>query len=63
MPPTAAFQFQYGPFSFQKHSLEAKRLNIACREFTAPGICFDLDTEADWQTYQQASTEKNRFPA
>jgi 2-phospho-L-lactate guanylyltransferase len=61
MPPTAAFQFQYGPYSFQKHCLEAKRLNMAWHEFTAPGICFDLDTETDWQTYQQASTEKTGF--
>lgn len=53
LPPTTKFKFQYGPNSYSKHLSEAKRLNMVIQTHTAPGICFDLDTEADWHIYQQ----------
>ena len=53
LPPSTNFQFQYGPNSYQKHLIEAKRLNLTIQTITTPGISFDLDTEADWHIYQQ----------
>jgi 2-phospho-L-lactate guanylyltransferase len=53
LPPSTKFNFQYGPDSYQKHLAEAKRLRIPVSVITTPGICFDLDTEADWHIYQQ----------
>ncbi|MBE2222806.1 MAG: 2-phospho-L-lactate guanylyltransferase [Anaerolineae bacterium] len=54
LPPSINFRFQYGPGSYQKHLAEAQRLKITIKSITTPGICFDLDTEADWHIYQQA---------
>lgn len=53
LPPSTNFTFQYGPCSYPKHLAEAARLNLITHTITAPGICFDLDTEADWHIYQQ----------
>lgn len=53
LPSSENFRFQYGPNSYQKHLVEAKRLDIAIQTITTPGISFDLDTEADWHIYQQ----------
>jgi len=53
IPPSINFRFQYGPNSYQKHLVEAKRLNLTIQTITTPGISFDLDTEADWHFYQQ----------
>ena len=53
LPPSTNFRFQYGPNSYSKHLSEAQRLNLVIHTITAPGICFDLDTEADWHIYQQ----------
>lgn len=53
LPPSIDFRFQYGPSSYRKHLAEAKRLKLPVKSITTPGICFDLDTEADWHIYQQ----------
>ena len=53
LPPLTNFRFQYGPHSYPKHLAEAERLNLTTHTITTPGICFDLDTEADWHIYQQ----------
>ena len=53
LPPSTNFRFQYGPNSYQKHLVEAERLNLTIQTITTPGISFDLDTEADWYIYQQ----------
>ena len=53
LPPSVNFRFQYGPSSYQKHLAEAKRLKMPIKSIITPGICFDLDTEADWHIYQQ----------
>lgn len=53
LPPSTTFTFQYGPKSYAKHLAEAARLNLTTHIISAPGICFDLDTEADWHIYQQ----------
>ena len=55
LPSTTNFRFHYGPNSYQKHLAEAERLNMTIHITNAPGICFDLDTEADWHIYQQTS--------
>lgn len=49
-PPTG-FDFHYGPQSYHYHLEEAKRLGIPARVVHTPGLKFDLDSEADWQTY------------
>lgn len=48
------FTFQYGPGSFQRHLQEAERWAMATEIVNSPGLQFDLDTEEDWQVYQQA---------
>lgn len=53
LPATPGYQFQYGVNSYQKHYLEAQRLNLPTHTLALPGIAFDLDTEADWRIYQQ----------
>ena len=54
LSPPDAFTFQYGPGSFQKHLREGRRRRMACQIVQRPGLQFDLDTEIDWQIYQQA---------
>jgi 2-phospho-L-lactate guanylyltransferase len=51
-PPTQ-FTFHYGQGSFCQHLQEATRLGYSTHIVTAPGLQFDLDTEADWQVYQE----------
>ncbi|MEW5986803.1 MAG: 2-phospho-L-lactate guanylyltransferase [Chloroflexota bacterium] len=50
-PPTG-FTFQYGPGSYQRHLDEARRLGMPYRVIHALGLKFDVDTEADWETYK-----------
>ncbi|MBP6470027.1 MAG: 2-phospho-L-lactate guanylyltransferase [Chloroflexi bacterium] len=54
LSPPDTFTFQYGPGSFQKHLHEGDRWGMACQAVQCPGLQFDLDTENDWQIYQQA---------
>lgn len=51
-PPTP-FDFHYGPGSYHLHLQEARRHNRTIYTPAIPGLQFDLDTEADWQHYQQ----------
>ncbi len=53
LPATLDYIFHYGVGSFHKHRQEAQRLNFITHTLVIPGIAFDLDTEADWQIYQQ----------
>jgi 2-phospho-L-lactate guanylyltransferase len=53
-PPTD-FTFHYGQGSFRQHLQEAARLAYTPHIITTPGLQFDLDTEADWQVYQEMS--------
>ena len=46
--PPAGFAFHYGPGSFSLHAAEARRRGMLVYEVCAPGLQFDLDTEADW---------------
>lgn len=46
--PPAGFTFHYGPGSFNLHAAEARRRGMLVHEVCAPGLQFDLDTEADW---------------
>lgn len=50
--PPGAFTFHYGPGSFQQHLAEAQRRDMIVCTVDAPGLQFDLDTEADWLAYQ-----------
>lgn len=49
--PPVGFNFHYGPQSYHHHLAEAKRLGMSARVVHTPGLKFDLDSEADWQTY------------
>ncbi len=51
-PPTP-FHFHYGPGSYHLHLQEGRRHNRTLYTPIIPGFQFDLDTEADWQLYQQ----------
>lgn len=53
IPAAPDFTFHYGVGSFQKHRQEAQRLNLVTQTLVIPGVAFDLDTEIDWQIYQQ----------
>ncbi|MBP7998373.1 MAG: NTP transferase domain-containing protein [Chloroflexi bacterium] len=50
--PAIGFTFRYGPDSFHQHIQEAEQHGMFYRVVHAPGIKFDLDTEADWMMYQ-----------
>ncbi|MCO5186359.1 MAG: 2-phospho-L-lactate guanylyltransferase [Anaerolineae bacterium] len=47
------FVFQYGKDSFHLHLAEAARQGVSAEICRSPGVRFDLDTEEDWQQYQQ----------
>lgn len=49
--PPVGFNFHFGPQSYPRHLEEAKRLGMSARVVHTPGLKFDLDSEADWQTY------------
>lgn len=51
-PPTP-FNFHYGPGSYHLHLQEARCRSRTIYTPTISGFQFDLDTEADWQHYQQ----------
>lgn len=49
--PPDNFTFHYGPNSFQHHLQEAQQRGRTAHIVHAPGLAFDLDTEADWRNY------------
>jgi 2-phospho-L-lactate guanylyltransferase len=49
--PVADFTFRYGPHSLQLHIAEALARDYQLRLVNAPGLRFDLDTEADWRRF------------
>lgn len=53
LPLPTPFQFHYGKGSYQKHKQEANQLGFAVKTVQAIGLQFDLDTESDWQRYQE----------
>jgi 2-phospho-L-lactate guanylyltransferase len=56
-PPTH-FTFHYGHGSFYQHLQEAVWLGYTPYIVTTPGLQFDLDTEADWRSYQEIAGVK-----
>jgi 2-phospho-L-lactate guanylyltransferase len=55
LAPPAPFTFHYGLGSFRQHLQEAARQGYTPHLIAAPGLQFDLDTEADWQIYREVS--------
>ena len=53
LSPPSHFRFHYGPNSFHQHLQEATRHGYTTHIVTTSGLQFDLDTEADWQVYQE----------
>jgi 2-phospho-L-lactate guanylyltransferase len=51
--PPVEFTFQFGPGSFRRHLAEAAYRGLTCHILSAPGLAFDLDTEADWRLYME----------
>ncbi|MCB8959356.1 MAG: 2-phospho-L-lactate guanylyltransferase [Ardenticatenales bacterium] len=49
----ARLPFQYGEGSQASHLAAAAALGLATRQVQRPGLAFDLDTEADWRSYQR----------
>ena len=47
VPATSGFGFAYGPGSFARHSIEARRLELPLRVVREPGLGFDVDLPAD----------------
>ena len=56
------FVFQYGKDSFHLHLAEAARQGVSAEICRSPGVRFDLDTEEDWQQYQQQIKHENKQP-
>ena len=52
LAPPGDFTFHYGPGSFEAHRVEAAVRHRAIHVINAPGLRFDLDTEADWRAYR-----------
>lgn len=53
LQPALEFDFRYGPNSLQRHTHEALERDCLVRLVNAPGLQFDLDTEEDWQMFQE----------
>ncbi|MCP5095777.1 MAG: 2-phospho-L-lactate guanylyltransferase [Chloroflexi bacterium] len=53
LPASLNFQFKYGHTSYQQHLTEANRHQLYIHTISIPSLQFDLDTERDWQQYQQ----------
>jgi 2-phospho-L-lactate guanylyltransferase len=47
LPPRAGFVFAYGPGSFGRHVVEARRLGLPLRIARRPELQWDVDTPAD----------------
>jgi 2-phospho-L-lactate/phosphoenolpyruvate guanylyltransferase len=47
VPAGAGFRFSYGPGSFDRHVLEARRLGLAVEVRDDPLLAFDVDVPAD----------------
>lgn len=52
LAPPGHFTFHYGPGSFPAHLAEAVARGRSTYVINAPGLRFDLDTEADWRAYR-----------
>lgn len=51
LAPPGDFEFHYGPDSLRAHLDEARARGRPAYLVDAPGLRFDLDTEADWRVY------------
>jgi 2-phospho-L-lactate guanylyltransferase len=51
LAPPGDFTFHYGPGSFAAHLAEAVERGRSTYVVNAPGLRFDLDTEADWRVF------------
>lgn len=51
LAPPGDFTFRYGPGSYGAHLAEAMEQGRSTYVINAPGLRFDLDTEADWQAF------------
>jgi 2-phospho-L-lactate guanylyltransferase len=47
LPATAGFQFSYGPGSFARHRIEARRVGLDLRILDRPDLAWDVDEPAD----------------
>ena len=47
VPADADFRFSYGPGSFQRHSAEARRLELPLRVLCEPRLAHDVDLPSD----------------
>jgi 2-phospho-L-lactate/phosphoenolpyruvate guanylyltransferase len=47
LPADAGFQFSYGPGSFARHRIEARRIGIATRILDRPDLAWDVDEPGD----------------
>jgi 2-phospho-L-lactate guanylyltransferase len=47
VPARAGFRFAYGPGSFERHAVEARRLDLALRVVSEPLLAWDVDVPAD----------------
>jgi 2-phospho-L-lactate guanylyltransferase len=47
LPTDAGFQFSYGPGSFARHHIEARRIGLATRILDRPDLAWDVDEPGD----------------
>jgi 2-phospho-L-lactate guanylyltransferase len=47
LPADAGFQFSYGPGSFARHLVEARRVGLASRILDRPDLAWDVDEPGD----------------
>lgn len=57
-----AFQFSYGPGSFQRHEIEAGRLGVGFHAVDNPALAFDVDSIDDLLATAEAAAELQREP-
>jgi len=47
LPTSAAFEFAFGPNSYERHRSSVERLHLHAVEVDRPGLAFDVDTPSD----------------
>ena len=59
LPTQTEFQFRFGHNSYRKHHRAFERIGVPYQTLHLPEIEFDLDTPADWWTWQTALTKRS----
>ncbi len=60
LPASSAFEFCFGPHSFERHRAQSRSLQLPAIEVHRDGLAFDVDTPADLMQSQSDVPESRR---